>query len=240
MQNLIARKHNLARADDWMVAHDLTPSVPVAERLDRENPFVGMRSALRNRNVMLATLITFLFICGEAGTVTFLTLQLTRVAPVPLAAAITLSGISGITGWLGQVAWGRLSDRAGRRPILAALAIGWVAAMLACIWISSVATASVILLGWGLVRNAGSPVLYALCLDSLPKGASSGLGLTIGVSFGLSGVTIPLISGWLIAHDGFAANYIMLAAIGGSSLIPIGLLRETAGARISKAKPAAG
>lgn len=101
MHNLIARKHNLARADDWMVAHDLTPSVPVAERLDRENPFVGMRSALRNRNVMLATLITFLFICGEAGTVTFLTLQLTRVAHVPLAAAITLSGISGITGWLG-------------------------------------------------------------------------------------------------------------------------------------------
>ncbi len=183
-----------------MVAHDLTPSVPLAERLDRENPFVGMRAALRNRNVILATRVNFLFICGEAGTVTFLTLQLTRVAHLPLAAAVTLSGVSGITGWLGQVVWDRLSDRAGRWPILAVLAVGWVIAMLGCIRISSIATAWVILLGWGLI--------------------------------------IPPISGWLIATHGFTANYRMLAAIGGSALVPIAFLRDTVRSGTLRAEPA--
>jgi len=63
------------------------------------------------------------------------------------------------------------------------------------------------------VRDAGDPVLDALYLDSLPEGTSLSLGLTIGVSFELSGVPIPPSSRWLIAHDGFAANDIMLAAL---------------------------
>ncbi len=233
LQNVVARKRNLERADAWMHANDLTPTVEPDQRLDRESPFKGMRDALRNRNVVLATIINFLFICGEAGTVTFLTLQLTRDAHLPLATAVVVSGASGLTGWMGQVVWGRVSDRIGRRVTLGILAVGWVVTMLSCIFIHNLTSAWLVLLGWGIVRNAGSPVLYALCLDSLPEGASSALGLTIGISFGLSGVVIPPISGWIIEHYGFAFNYVMLAALGGLSLVPITYLRETVRTRIS-------
>ncbi len=61
------------------------------------------------------------------------------------------------------------------------------------------------------MRDAGDPVLDALYLDSLPEGAS--LSLRIWVAFRLSGVPIPPSSRWLIAHDGFAANDIMLATL---------------------------
>src|SRR5690625_7968132 len=75
--------------------------------------------------------------------------------------AIFVSGASGLTGWIGHVVWGTLSDRLGRKFAITFLIIGWVVSLFAMIFIQSLAAAWVILLFWGLFRNAPFPVVYA-------------------------------------------------------------------------------
>lgn len=86
-----------------------------------------------------------------------------------------------------------------------------------------------------LVRQAGNnspfPVVYALIIDSAPTAASSGMGLVIGIAFGLSGVFGPTVSGWMIDTVGFTSNYLLMAGICLVMVIPVWLIRETVRAR---------
>ena len=121
LQIVLARRRNLRRVNDWILDHDMTPSV-TEEDLDedqRERPLPAawraVRLALAERNVRLSVIVNFLFLWAETAVVSFLTLQLTREAGLSLAAAVTISGASGITGWMGQIFWGTVSDHKGRK-----------------------------------------------------------------------------------------------------------------------------
>lgn len=233
IQILLARRDNLRRVNEWIRARGMTPSVEV-EDLDervRERPmaaaFRSMRLALSERNVRLSVIVNFMFLWAEAGVVAFLTLQLTREAGLPLAAAAAVSGASGITGWIGQIFWGTVSDYRGRKFSLGILAVGWTVTVLAMTLITSGALAWAILIFWGVFRNSPFPVMYASIIDAVPEGASSGLGLMIGVGLGLSGVVAAPVAGILIQNFGFTAHYLFLAAICLLTLIPISMIRET-------------
>lgn len=233
-QIVLARRRNLARVNDWILERGMTPSVSVAE-LDAQEErrpataaFAAMRLALAERNVRLAVIVNFMFLWAEAGVVAFLTLQLTQQVGLSLAAAATVSGASGITGWVGQIFWGTVSDHKGRKFSLGILAVGWTATVLAMIFITSGALAWIILLLWGVFRNSPFPVMYAAVIDAVPEGASSGLGLMIGIGLGASGVIAAPIAGIIIQNFGFTPHYILLAAICLLTLIPISMIRETA------------
>jgi fucose permease len=193
----------------------------------RESPFAALRTAARERNVWWGSLMAFGLLWAEAGVTAFLTTQLVTQAGMALATAAVVSGASGITGWLGQVVWGTLSDRIGRKPALYIICLGWAATVAAMPLIHGAAVAWTVLLAWGLFRNSPFPVVYALIIDSAPKAASSGMGLVIGIAFGLSGVFGPTVSGWMIDTVGFTSNYLLMAGICLVMVIPVWLIRET-------------
>ena len=171
--------------------------------------------------------MAFGLLWAEAGVTAFLTTQLVTEAGMDLATAAVVSGASGITGWLGQVVWGTASDRIGRKPALYVICLGWTATVALMPLIHGATAAWLILLAWGLFRNSPFPVVYALVIDSAPRAASSGMGLIIGIAFGLSGVFGPTVSGLLIDNVGFTLNYLLMAAICLVMVIPVWLIRET-------------
>ena len=229
LQIIFARRRNLERVNGWIEEHQMTPSVKEDEiEVKRwENPFGRFKEALfSDRNVALGVVANFLFLWTETGVISFLTYQLTSSVGLTLATASVISGASGLTGWIGQVGWGTVSDHKGRKFSLYILAIGGAIALLAMIFIKSAALAWIILIGWGLVRNSPYPVLYAAVIDAVPDAASSGLGLMIGLGLGASGILAPTVQGYLVDNFGFTVHYIVLAGICLLTLIPIALLHQ--------------
>ncbi|MGH3148292.1 MAG: MFS transporter [Rubrobacter sp.] len=234
LQIVLARRENLRRVNTWIEDHDMTPSVTEAD-LDAEREekplataWEAAKLALRERNVRLSVVANFLFLWAETGVVSFLTLQLTREAGLSLAAASVVAGASGITGWMGQIFWGTVSDHRGRKWSLGILAVGWAVTVILMIFISSGALGWIILIGWGVFRNSPFPVMYASIIDAVPEGASSGLGLMIGIGLGSAGFLAAPVAGYIIQHYGFTWHYIFLAGICLLTLVPISMIRETA------------
>jgi MFS family permease len=229
-QLVLAKRRNLQRVNGWIDEHQMTPSVTV-EQIEGEgweNPWGKVKEALAYRNVRLAVVMNFLFLFAEFGIASFLTLQLTREAGMSLGTAAVVSGVSGLTGWVGQIVWGTVSDHKGRKFSLGILAFGLALSALALIFISNGVTAWIILLGWGIFRNSPYPVLYSAVIDTVSEAASSGMGLMIGVGLGISGTIVGSVSGNVIQHFGFTYNYVMVAGVYLLALVPIALMRETA------------
>lgn len=230
LQVILARRRNLQKVDDWITERDMTPSLKVdqiaGERF--KNPLGEIKKALSYRNVRLAVIINFLFLFSEFGIASFLTLQLTQETGMSLAAASVVSGASGLTGWIGQIVWGTVSDYKGRKFSLGILSVGLTVSALAMTLIRTAALGWVILIFWGVFRNSPYPVLYSSVIDTVPEAASSGMGLMIGVGLGISGTVVGAVSGYIIQHFGFSWNYVMVSAVYLSTLIPIALIRETA------------
>ena len=229
LQIVLARRRNLERVNAWIRENGMTPSVEADEigEGDRENPIKAVGIVIRNRNVLLAVAMAFCFLFAEFGIDTFLTVYLTNEVGIPLAAAVVVSGASGLTGWIGQIVWGTLSDGLGRKFSLSIIAVGWTVAVLAIIFISDLLTAWIILLGWGLFRNSPFPVLYAFLIDSVPDAASSGMGLMIGVALGVAATISASVAGLVIDSYGYTVNYIFLAIPCLLALIPLAFMRET-------------
>ena len=243
VQIVLARRENLRRVNTWIVEHDMTPSV-TDEDLDEEREerplataWEAMKLALTERNVRLSVVANFLFLWAETGVISFLTLQLTREAGLSLAAASVVAGASGITGWVGQIFWGTVSDHRGRKWSLGILAVGWALTVLLMIFISSGALGWIILIGWGIFRNSPFPVMYASIIDAVPEGASSGLGLMIGIGLGSAGFLAAPVAGFMVQHYGFTWHYIFLAGICLLTLVPISLIRETSAGQEESAVP---
>jgi MFS family permease len=243
VQIVLARRENLRRVNAWIVEHDMTPSV-TDEDLDEEREerplataWEAMKLALTERNVRLSVIANFLFLWAETGVISFLTLQLTREAGLSLAAASVVAGASGITGWVGQIFWGTVSDHRGRKWSLGILAVGWALTVLLMIFISSGALGWIILIGWGIFRNSPFPVMYASIIDAVPEGASSGLGLMIGIGLGSAGFLAAPVAGFMVQHYGFTWHYIFLAGICLLTLVPISLIRETSAGQEESAVP---
>lgn len=91
------------------------------------------------------------------------------------------------------------------------------------------ATAWIVLLAWGLFRNAPFPVVYARLIDSVPKSAGTAMGIMIGIALGVSGALAAPISGYIIDHAGYTIHYAVLSAICLLGLIPLSRMTETVG-----------
>jgi len=222
----IDTRSNQAKVYHWIDCNGLTRPLPELSSRLEGGLLAPVQAALGNANVRWAVVLIFLFLWAETGAVTFLTAQLINHV-MSLGQAAFLSGVSGLTGWIGQVVWGTWSDHAGRKFTIRFLVIGWVLALLAMIMITSPRSAWIVLLAWGLFRNAPFPVVYALLIDSVPKAAGTAMGIMIGLALGVSGVLAAAVSGVIIDEFGFGVHYVVLAVICLLGLIPLARMTET-------------
>lgn len=224
LQLIIGTKKNHQRVFDWIDENKLTrPIEAEPQKSSLKNSF----SCLKNRNCLMAIALVFGFIWAEMGIANFLTLQLTREVGLDLSTAAIISGASGITGWIGQIAWGSFSDKRGRKTSLTFIIAGWILACTLCIFIHSATLAWAILIFWGLFRNSPYPVAYALLIDSSPHAAASSLGLMIGLAVGIAGILVAPVSGWIIHTWGFSVHYLVIVGMLLLSCIPLALIKET-------------
>ena len=79
--------------------------------------------------------------------------------------------------------------------------------------------------------------MYASIIDAVPEGASSGLGLMIGMGLGSAGFLAAPVAGYIVQHYGFTWHYIFLATICLLTLVPIALIRETSADQGEAATP---
>ena len=226
-QLVLGRKRNQQKVFDWIDGNGKTRPTPELSVRASGSALVPFKVALASSNVRWAVLLIFLFEWVETGASTFLTTNLVDLGLSNSRAAL-IAGATGLTGWIGQIVWGTLSDRSGRKRSLNWLVYGWVIAMAALTLLSGAFTGWLILLFWGLFRNAPFPVVYALLMDSVAKAAGTAMGLVIGVAFGLSGILVGPVAGWIIDTWGYGVHYAVLAVVGLLCLVPIRMLRETA------------
>jgi MFS family permease len=229
-QAFLGTKANQQKVYAWIKGRGLTP--PLAEIGDRgrlRSPVAVLREVIRDRNARLAIVMIFLFLWSELGVATFIAVHLHEKAGMSIAAAAVASGASGLTGWIGQIGWGTISDRLGRKFALRIIITGWVVTVALLALVSTPWQGWLLLLLWGLFRNSPYPVTYALLIDSTPRAAGSAMGLIIGIAYGVSGLVVATVAGYFIDHWGWTADYLMLAASAALCLIPLAFLRETAG-----------
>lgn len=127
--------------------------------------------------------------------------------------------------------WGSLSDRIGRRPVLAASLLGLTASYLLlagadALWMLFAARA----LGGAMAGNIAAAFAYAADVTT-PANRAKGMGM-VGAAFGLGFIFGPAIGGALAGHDPANADYATaaLAAAGLSglaTLLSVALLKES-------------
>ncbi|WP_156993164.1 MFS transporter [Pseudonocardia acaciae] len=225
-QAFVGTRRNQERVYRWIDDRGLTRPLPELSTRPPSGFWAPVREAMRSPNVRWSVLLIFLFLWGEAGAVTFLTTQFVQHGMSAGQAAL-LAGASGLTGWVGQVVWGTLSDHTGRKFALRFLIVGWAVSLLAMIVITDPTSAWIVLLFWGLFRNAPFPVVYALLIDSVPRTAGTAMGIMIGVALGVSGLFASAVAGWIIDGWGFTAHYVVLAAVCLLGFVPLARITET-------------
>jgi len=128
----------------------------------------------------------------------------------------------------GQVIWGPVSDRRGRRPVLLAALVLYAAATLVCAAAQSIDT----LIAARLIQaigGSGSIVLARAMVRDLYTGARAGRELSLmGAISGFAPIAAPMIGGVLETGFGWRASFIVMAALGVVAIIVVGrLLPET-------------
>jgi MFS family permease len=227
-QAFLGTRANQEKVYGWIRGRGMTTPLPeISQRGQLRNPVAVLREVITDRNARLAILMIFLFLWSEIGVSTFIAVHLHEKAGMSVAAAALASGASGITGWIGQVGWGTISDRLGRKFALRIIIAGWVVTVALLAAVNAPWQGWLLLLLWGLFRNSPYPVTYALLIDSTPRAAGSAMGLIIGIAYGVSGLLVATVAGFFIDHWGWTANYLMLAASAALCLIPLAFLRET-------------
>ncbi|GAA1196107.1 MFS transporter [Pseudonocardia alaniniphila] len=162
--------------------------------------------ALRNPNVLVSAIASGLGLAIYTGINFWIPLYLAFVAHYDFAQVAAYSVMFTITGGIGQILWGTVSDRIGRKYTLI-ICFLWLT--VALILLQQIG----ISLGWligvqlflGMATNGIYPVLYALSSDSSEKGAVAiGNGLQM-VGQGIGGLS-PILLGWLIGVGGGFAS----------------------------------
>ena len=229
---------NYARFVSDTRARALTP--PLLDGADGATLHAGPGAfgrALRNPNIVVSSLGSGLANFSYYGISFWLPLYLAFVAHYPLARVAALSVLFTVTGGVGQIVWGSISDRLGRKYSLV-LMFCWLTVGF---WLfrfagDSLGALVAVQLFAGMATNGVYPVLYALASDSSERGAvaiANGLNMGGLILGGCGTVAVGAVIQWgggYASPAGFAASLYLLAGLMAATAVMIALFtRETAG-----------
>ncbi len=124
-------------------------------------------------------------------------------------AALTLVEAAGVAG---AMAGGWLSDRVGRRRVLALSLLG-ASALLTALDLARGAARAALLAPLGLVALAGTPAIMAIVQEAVPARRSLANGLYMALAFTVRSAVVVLV-GAIADRLGFSATYLLCAAAG--------------------------
>jgi DHA1 family bicyclomycin/chloramphenicol resistance-like MFS transporter len=127
------------------------------------------------------------------------------------SAELTLAGFF-IGMACGQLVWGPLSDRFGRKPpLLAGLAL-FAAASLGCAWTDDIAALTAWRILQALGGSAGMVIARAVVRDRCGARESARAFSTLILVMGLAPILAPIIGGWVVTTLGWRAIFFLLLA----------------------------
>ncbi len=195
--------------------------------------------ALRNPNVHFGAIASGVQIAMYWGVSTWIPLYLVNIGEYTAAAAAAASFLFTLTGGAGQIVWGAISDRFGRKATMI-FCCAWLAIAVELLQLTTASPFALVFfqLVFGVCSNAVYPILYAWGSDASEKGAV-GISNSLQVFYQGLGALMPLLIGLMIAAGGGYTSYAgygwSLHLMAGAQilclLIVAFLMRETTGNR---------
>ncbi len=165
---------------------------------------------------------------------------LARDLEVEVAAAqLTLTTyFAGLAG--GQLLWGPLSDRFGRKPVLLCALLLMLVSSLAAVFMASVAAVTAARLVQGFAMSSGAVIVRSVVRDLYAHERAARLLATITIVFSIVPIAAPLTGALLVGSGGWQAVVWCLAAAAAVLLAATGFgLAETAPAERRSMHPVA-
>ncbi|ELY3758723.1 Bcr/CflA family multidrug efflux MFS transporter [Cronobacter universalis] len=148
-----------------------------------------------------------------------------HTAPSAISASLSLF-LAGFA--LAQLAWGPLSDRFGRRPVLLAGLGIFALACLGTVWVETAGTLLALRFLQAVGVCSAAVSWQALVTDRYPAQQARRIFATIMPLVGLSPALAPLLGSWILNHFSWQAIFVVLFAI--TVLLMIPALRLPSGA----------
>ncbi|MEQ8735538.1 MAG: MFS transporter [Rhodospirillaceae bacterium] len=164
--------------------------------------------------MMILFLIVFVDLIGFGIMVPLLPFYVERVGAGAEVITITL-GLYSLFQFMAAPLWGRLSDRYGRKPILAWTLCGFVISYVVLglaesLWLVVVAR----IFGGLMAGNISTAFAYVSDITT-PENRAKGMGL-LGAAFGLGFIFGPVIGGLLAGSETSTANFLLPALVAAS------------------------
>lgn len=222
----------------------LTLREPAPEPVHHAAAPVPLREALAHRNVVLCAMLAVLLVSYLVVCWAFMPLYLTRVRGFAPETMSWLMATLGLSAGLGSFVVPLLSDRFGRRPVMAGFAfLGVILPAGAMLWHGPVwVLAGVFFFGWAL--NGCFPLFMATVPAKSvdPRLTATLTGLVMGTGEVLGGVLSPFLAGALADRFGLNAVMVLMAVLAVGAGVVALALRESAprvlARRASRASPA--
>ena len=171
--------------------------------------------------MMILFLIVFVDLIGFGIMVPLLPFYVERVGAGPEVITITL-GLYSLFQFIAAPLWGRLSDRYGRKPILAWTLSGFVISYVVLGFAESLWLVVAARIFGGLMAGNISTAFAYVSDITTPENRAKGMGL-LGAAFGLGFIFGPVIGGLLAGSETSTANF-LLPALAAASLTTVALL----------------
>ncbi len=171
---------------------------------------------LRPQSLLFMVLLTGVVAMGPMSTDLYLpslplltTALATDVATVQLTLSVFLAGFAA-----GQLVYGPLSDRFGRRPVLLAGIAVFVVASVACVTATSIEGLIAARFAQALGACAGPVLGRAVVRDVFGREGAARMLAYLGAAMALAPAIGPMIGGYLTVWSGWRANFVLLTAYG--------------------------
>ncbi len=201
------------------------PALPRAIRSARV-----VRRALPSDRMPVLFLVVFIDLVGFGLLIPLLPFYVQRVGAGPEVITLVL-GLYSLAQFIAAPLWGRLSDRYGRKPILALTSVGLGLSYAVLAFADTLALVALSrIVGGAMAGNIATAQAYVADITT-PETRARGMGI-LGAAFGLGFIAGPAIGGLLAGGDVGGADFVSpaLAAMGLSFIAALGvavLLKES-------------